>query len=142
MIPRHQDWPARLGDALAAAANAPFEFGKHDCCLAVCDVVLAFTGIDLAEDFRGYKGKAGAAAVLRKNGGIIGIAEAIAARHGIPEVPPGLAQRGDVVIVKDDHGRETLAIVDLTGREVVAAARAGGWAARPVKRIERAWRIG
>ena len=142
MIRRFEDWPARLGDALAAAADRPFEFGKHDCCLAVADVVLAITGTDLAADFRGYEGKRAALAILKKHGGVIGIAEAMAARLGIAEVPPGLAQRGDVVIVKDEQGRDTLAIIDPTGRSALAAARAGGWGTRPVGCIARAWRIG
>ncbi len=142
MIRRYEDWPARLGDALAAAADRPSEFGHHDCCLAVADVVLAITGTDLAADFRGYEGEAAALAVLRDHGGVIGIAEAMAARHGIPEVPPGLAQRGDVVIVKDGQGRDTLGIVDLTGARALAVSDTGGWASRSVACIERAWRIG
>ncbi|MCH8196464.1 MAG: hypothetical protein IH904_00135 [Proteobacteria bacterium] len=141
MIRRFEDWPARLGDALAAAAGTPFEFGKHDCCLAVCDVILAITGTDLAADYRGYEGEAEALAVLRKHRGVVGIMEATAARHAIPEVPPGLAQRGDMVII-DKDGDKALAIVDMTGSRVAAAARAGGWAPRPVSCIERAWRIG
>ena len=142
MIRRFEDWPARLGDALAAASRRRFEYGKHDCCLAAVDVVLAITGTDLAADFRGYKGAAAAAKVLRKHGGVAGIAEAIAKRHLIPEVHPGLAQRGDVVIV-EAAGRPALGIVDPTGREVVVAhRRRRGWATRPVGCVERAWRIG
>ena len=141
MIRRFEDWPARLGDALAAAGDRPFEYGKHDCCLAVCDVVLAFTGADLAADFRGYKGAAAARRILKRHGGVVGIATAIAKRHRIPEVHPGLAQRGDVVIV-DKDGDKALGIVDPTGSRVVAAARAGGWVTRPVAGIKRAWRIG
>jgi len=144
MIHRFEDWSARLGDALAAAADAdmPFEYGKHDCFLVVCDAVLAITGIDLAADFRGYVGDAGVQRLLADNGGVAGIAEAMTAKHGIPEIPPGLAQRGDLVIILDDKGRETFAIVDLTGAKVCALTYAGGWATRPVACIERAWRIG
>ena len=141
MIRRFEDWPARLGEALAAAAGRPFEFGRHDCCLAVGDVILEITGTDLAAGFRGYEGERQAAKVLEKHGGVTGIATAIAKRHRIPEVHPGLAQRGDVVIV-DKDGDEALGIVDPTGRQVMAAARAGGWATRPAACIERAWRIG
>ncbi|WP_299393302.1 hypothetical protein [Pelagibius sp.] len=138
---RLPDWQSRLADAIRAASERPFSYGGHDCCLAVCDCVLAETGIDLADDIRGYCGKSEAVAVLKRYGGVAGLCETKAKIHRLAEVPPLQAQRGDVVITLE-RGRDTLGIVDLGGRVTLSAAAPKGWGERPLREASRAWRIG
>ena len=45
--------PEILNQHIDAARGKPFKRGSHDCCMWAADVVVALTGIDYAEDFRG-----------------------------------------------------------------------------------------
>ena len=64
---RLEDWPERLAEAIEAANERPFSWGRHDCCLFACDAVMAMTGVDPAKPFRGkYKTKRGAFGVLKR----------------------------------------------------------------------------
>lgn len=80
--------------------NAPFEWGKNDCCLFVADAVLAITGVDYAKSLRGYRTRLGAARRLVKAGGLCSIVSSI-----LEPQAPLLAKRGDVVMfhAKDGH---------------------------------------
>lgn len=106
MLTRFPNWPERL-DAVLRDNNRPFQWGVNDCALRACDVVLAITGTDVAAEFRGrYTTRVGATRVMRRlyGGNLERVAEKIAAAHGMPEIPPALARRGDVVLVDTDHG--------------------------------------
>lgn len=49
----------------------PFQWGRGDCILSVCDHVAAVTGIDPAAPWRGsYSDEAGAEAICREFGGV------------------------------------------------------------------------
>lgn len=50
---RKNGWRSRLGAVISAAGARHFEVGVHDCALFTADCVLAMTGIDLAEPWRG-----------------------------------------------------------------------------------------
>lgn len=94
---RRHDWVEQLHAALDEAAVRPFEWGVHDCCLFVADVVLAMTGEDLGAPFRGrYASARGAARALRAFGQGT-IIRTMNAALGAP-IAPALAQRGDVVL--------------------------------------------
>ncbi len=136
---RFQDWPIRLEKAVIDHAQLKFKYGQHDCCLSVCDCVLAMTGEDLAEDFRGYKTKKQAFDLLKKRAGIKGIIEEMAKKHNIEEIQTSFGQRGDVVLINYNN-RDSLGIIDLSGRFVLVASIVG-WCALPVKEAIRAWRI-
>lgn len=99
MMPeRYQDWPSRLMRAIEDHRHKPFSWGEADCCLFVCDCILAMTGHDPAAPFRGrYRTALGAhRALLRYCGGGLGD---IAAACGYAEVPVAMAQRGDAVLL-------------------------------------------
>jgi hypothetical protein len=103
---RFQDWPERLNRMVADSHHKPFAWGEHDCCLFAANTVLELTGEDYAKDLRGtYKSKRGAAKVLIEHGGMRGIATAALGK----EVPPLMAQRGDIVLVQTEQG-DTLAV--------------------------------
>ena len=102
---RHPDWPARLHALLAQRAVFPFAWGQHDCCLFVCDAIQAMTGHDPAAGLRTYRTERGALRVLKRHGGVAGVADA---RLG-PRVPVLAAQVGDAGLVTLDE-RDSLAL--------------------------------
>lgn len=103
-------WEHRLADLVAAAQQKSFQYGTFDCCLWVCDAVVALTGTDPGATFRGlYSNEEEAAAIIAVYGGLDKLAEEIAADRGFLPTPPSLAQRGDVVLAKL-AGRDTLGV--------------------------------
>ncbi len=101
---RFEDWPRRLDAAIEAARARHFSWSEgHDCCLFAADVVLALTGRDFAESFRGrYSTRAEAVALLGARGGL----EAVVTSYlGQPLPTALLARRGDVVMVETPEGR-------------------------------------
>lgn len=142
MMKRFGDWPALLDAFVASRLKLPFAWGWNDCCLFACDAVLAMTGEDLAESFRGkYFNARDAKRMLQQAGAeTVGeLADRIAADFGLRCVPPQFAQRGDVVLLHRELG-ESLGIVSLDGVDIWAPADEG------LARIafgagQRAWRI-
>lgn len=131
--PRLRDWQSRLAALLAASEARPFEWGQHDCGLFVADAVQAITGHDPGADLRGrYRCAAGAARLLKPLGGVPGLARS---RFG-DEIPPALAQPGDVGLMLDE-GRPTL-LLCLGG--CWAGPGEQGLARVPAARVAQAWR--
>lgn len=136
---RREDWPARLNALIEASLRRPFAWGAHDCCLFAAAAVQAMTGVDPAEDLRGtYKTPAGAARALKRYGGVEGAAATFAGAHGFAEIPPLLAQRGDVVLLATPNG-PALGVIDLRGH--IAATGPEGLIFQPPTAALRAWRI-
>lgn len=129
---RFPDWQSRLQAAIAARQHRPFEWGRHDCCLFVCDCIEAMTGRDPAADVRGYSTDREAARLVRELGGM----RSIGGQRFGAEIAPGLAQVGDVGLVEYD-GRESLA---LCGGSHWVAAGAVGLAVLPMSAAIAAWR--
>jgi hypothetical protein len=133
---RFGNWPSRLFDFVAERWEAPFVWGENDCVLFAADAVLAITGGDLAAQHRGtYDSALGAARLLKELGGI----ESLPVAAGLEEVPPLMAQRGDVVLVDQEERGPTLAVV--VG-EFVAGPGPNGVAYLPASSAVRAWRVG
>ena len=137
-IKRLPDWPELLAGKINVARQQPFVWGENDCCLFAADCVEIMTGIDLAGDYRSYKTKAEALCLLKKYGGVAGIAEAIAKQHGIPEVSALHAQRGDVCLFNIGNG-DTLGVI--AGEHIFAPGQ-DGLLGFPILQAKRAWRIG
>jgi len=132
---RLRDWPERLAALFAASAARPFEWGRFDCCLFAADAVQAVTGHDPAADLRGrYRSKLGAARVLGRFGGVAGVA---AARAGL-EVPPAMAQPGDVGLSHHQPGQPALAVWGGSAWHAVGAG--AGLVVVPASAVVRAWR--
>jgi hypothetical protein len=116
-----------------------FSWGKHDCCLAACDVVLAMTGTDPGEYVRGrYSTPWQAAKLFRPFGGLEKFVGVLARLHEMPEVGPRYARRGDAALVPAEHGWGLGVVL---GREVAVAASRGRARRLPAKLIRRAWRV-
>lgn len=138
---RREGWERALLEALESAAARPFAWGEHDCSLFAADIVLAMTGVDAAAQLRGgYRSAAGAARVLKRfaGGGLMEAVERITRELGMPEIPPPLAQRGDVVLL-ENAGRTILGVIDTHG--LIAALGEDGALQLPLACARRAWRL-
>jgi hypothetical protein len=134
------NWPALLPAHTLPTNGKTFQWGRWDCALAVCDAIRSLTGVDPGAPYRGkYSTEAEAREIT---GGDLGkFAAALAAEHGMQEVSPRLARRGDVVFVANNTPDGALGIVDLSGT-AVACVGPQGYVRVPMRRWKRAWRVG
>lgn len=144
-LTRTPHWATReLHDHLLDRANAPHEYGVNDCCLFAADGIHAMTGVDIAEDFRGYSTEQGALKAIAKVAGgstVEHAAEYCAKKYGLEQlVHPLMAQRGDLVLIEEADGFK-MGLVHLGG---ACAVVPGETELRrvPLTSIKRAWRIG
>ena len=99
----------------------PFAWGSHDCVMGAADAILAMTGEDPAEAWRGtYATRVGAGRVLVEHGGL---EQMVSKVLGSPLLGPRLAARGDIVLV--DSGEEGPALAVVLGASAVAPAPNG-----------------
>lgn len=139
---RKHSWVEDLHGSLGEWAATPFEWGEHDCALAVCNHIHAMTGVDVAAEIRGkYSSEAGAEAMLHSLGGasLEAVVEQLAAKHGFLEVNVKMAHRGDVLLYDTPQG-QALAIVGLNGRHAHIATPKGAHRLRSLN-ARRAWHI-
>lgn len=80
-------------------ANKPFEWGEHDCCTFAAN----WAKPDALKKYN-YSTKIGAGRMLKKHGGVEGIAST-----WLQEKPVAFAQRGDIVSI-EIHGNIVLGI--------------------------------
>src|SRR5262245_5537021 len=67
MLKRTKHWATReLNDHMIERGGRPHEYGKNDCAIFAADGIKAMTGVDIAEDFRGYAGPMGAQRAIAK----------------------------------------------------------------------------
>ena len=133
---RIEGWETRLNDVIEAALYRPFRWGENDCCLFAAECVKAVTGADVGSPYRGlYDSAQGAACLLDELGGLEGAVRFA----GFPEIPPAMAQRGDLAIAPND-GREVLGIVDMTARQIAVPGE-NGLMFLPVSVASKAWRV-
>jgi hypothetical protein len=146
---RSKGWAERLfGEFVPACRVKPFAWGEFDCCLFACDVINLLVGVDPAAEIRGtYHDLRGALTVIAGYGGFERLVDTVTQRHGFQEIAVGLAQRGDLVLVKDEAietcmgaGHPTLGIIASDGRALIP--NEVGLLAVPRKSAVKAWRIG
>lgn len=150
-LKRTKHWLTRELDAfLRDHAHDTFAWGKNDCCLFAADALEAFTGVDIADDFRGrYDDEVSAFALIKTVTGGETVADAAAhcaAKHSLTEWAnkdgkplPLMARRGDLCIV-DNAGRMIAGIVDLSGAFVACMGEAG-IIRLSIRRVVRAWHV-
>lgn len=147
---RFENWPNLLNDFIASREAAPFKWGTNDCCMFVCDEILAITGIDPASpDYRGhYDSALGAARLFNRSGGVEQIADAICKAQGFGECPVFFAQRGDPMLIDvladgtptDPEKADSCALGVCLGAKAAFVSPAG-LVYHDVKKCRRAWRI-
>lgn len=141
MIERYPDWPERLKAAIEDARDLPFAWGTNDCVMFACNVMLEITGVDFAHEFRGsYDDRRGAMRALQKCAGLglEALADHLAAKHDIAEVPVAFAQRGDVMLLDTPTGP---ALGICIGGEVAAPQENASLAFVPAADARRAWAL-
>ena len=140
---RLDDWEARLDRLLVEGWGRPFELGQWDCCLFVADAIMSTTGEDLAADLRRqYSSLDEARWLLRARFGSASIERSVVrlfSRAGFRSCAPGLAQRGDPVVVRHE-GNFQIGVIALNG-SVVVNSEAKGLVHIPRSLVTRAWHI-
>ena len=112
VFPRRQDWPERLAELIEARREAEFAWGTHDCGMFAADAVVAITGADPLQEWRGaYDTEEGADAIIAGFGGYEAFMVSAFRAFGAPECPACLLQRGDVGLVR--YGNNLSAAVSL-----------------------------
>lgn len=94
---RLDDWPDRLMAAIAAAGERPFQWGGNDCLRFALGCASAITGRDELDGVPVYNDEKSARRALKRLG-FASLSEALASRFA--ELPPALARRGDLGIVR------------------------------------------
>ena len=103
---RKHTWQIDFERFVAERLALPFAWGVNDCCTFAAHGVLALTGVDVAlPELRSHTSELQAARLLKKHGGVAGIATAAL---GEP-VPVLSANVGDVVLIDTGTG-DTLAL--------------------------------
>ena len=142
-LQRLPDWPERLDAAINEAAGQPFAWGQHDCALAAATAVQAITGVDPMADIRGaYRDALSAmrmAERLSGGGGFEAALRAVCDRLGLQQIPPTLAQRGDIGLVTGADGRPVTAV---WGGSAWLAPGADGMESLSARQATAAWHIG
>jgi hypothetical protein len=145
MLQRTEHWATRELDAfLSKRMKEPFAWGTNDCCLFPADAIKSFTGVDLADDFRGkYDDQISAMKLVKEvtGGSTVGDAAAYCAnKHGLAELQyPRMAQRGDLVTLMN-AGTEIAGIVGLRGAFILAVGE-NGLVQFSIEQVKRAWRV-
>lgn len=110
-----------LADFLAQAARTPFAWGGKDCCLWPADWLVACGHPDPAADLRGrYRTALGAARILNKHGGVLGVYASRATTVGLRAVTTPIAGDIGVVMARDADGRAKPTGAICTGRRWAA----------------------
>ncbi|MFN3303037.1 MAG: DUF6950 family protein [Roseateles sp.] len=131
---RVPDWPRRLSALMLARQDVPFAWGLNDCASFAADAAQALRGVDVLAELRGERRTALAARRQIEAGG--GIPAALA-RAGLAEVPPALAQRGDLLWLAqgEDH------VLAVCWGELAAAPGPQGLGFASMDGAVRAWRV-
>lgn len=144
-LARAEHWATReLNGFLLKRAAHPFVWGTHDCCTFPADAIQAFTGVDIASDFRGkYTDEASAMALIKSVTGGSTVADAAAwcaQKHAMAEYAhPLMAKRGDLVVMQNG-GTLIAGIVHLNGRHLVTMGP-DGLVRLPITTVKRAWAV-
>lgn len=149
-LTRTTHWATReFHQFLLTHAHTPFAWGTNDCCLFPANAIQAFTGVDLASDFRGkYTDEASAMAQIHSVTGGTTVEDAAAwcaAKHGLVEwvhggsPAPLFAQRGDLVVL-EDSGRLIAGVMHLRGTKAVTVGESG-LKLLPLSSLRRAWKV-
>ena len=129
------NWQSRLAALVETRQATPFAWGSNDCCLWAADCADACTGVDLVGELRGrYADERAGRRLLKRLGGLAVLASS---RLGA-EVPPLMAQVGDVGLVADEVAGELLAV--WLGAHWAAPGATGLRHIAPAA-VTRAWRL-
>ncbi|QTL01906.1 hypothetical protein J5J86_13935 [Aquabacter sp. L1I39] len=133
---RVRDWPLHLDEVIERYQADVFAWGARDCFTLPMDASAALIGVDRWAVERTYSTKIGAARKLKRLG-FADVADAFAAKF--EEIPPALAQRGDIGSVADANGAACGVVV--LGTLVAGMSPVAGLTFLPRARLVRAFRV-
>jgi hypothetical protein len=134
---RVKGWEQRLVRCTIAKMREPWKWGTHDCAIFAADCILAVTGEDLAEDFRGQYDTEAEAWRFLASLGYEDLAQLASSR--LPEIKPRDATRGDITIAKGQYG-DFLGVCD--GLTLIGPVAPRGIRHSEMSLAYRAWRVG
>jgi hypothetical protein len=139
VITRKPGWEKLMAAAVEERRKKPFDWTR-DCAMTAADILLAYTGVDFAAEFRGaYSSALGSRRMTAGFlGGLDGLVEEVCRKHGLPEVSVSHAMRGDVAYFEVDPQFPCVGIIN--GAEAIVPGEAGlrGLKTKTAKRI---WRV-
>ncbi len=133
---RHEDWQARFWKAIDAASARQFEWGTHDCVLfaaSVADAISDREYLRLARDAFAWN-DARSAIALTKDDGLQFLVETVLG-NAVRAVD---ISQGDIALIVDDEGKQSLAIHD--GCSIVGID-AIGLKKIPFRYVKAGWKI-
>lgn len=123
---------ARVMATCMDVMDRPWQWGAADCCTAACDVFLRLYGVDPMLPLRGrYSTRMGALRIIGRMGGMMAMADDLAARAGLVESD---GSEGDIGVICFDG---QLALGICTGAIWQGKSERG---MAPVRQFARAWR--
>ena len=137
------DWEQRLHAFIDGRKTSPFAWGSNDCCLWAADAVLAMTGIDIADKFRGkYDSEASCMAMLKSLGysDIETMIRKELTSWQLTPVQPTFAHRGDLVMSMQAN-QPALCVVGLDGKHSLGVGERGLMKINTYHDCVQAWRI-
>lgn len=102
MIERIPNWESALSDYIESKRDEPFVYGVNDCCMFAAGAMIAITGIDPIPEFRDQYNSLASSVRAIKELGAGDLEKTIDGK--LPEIPVGLAQRGDVAFYDGSLG--------------------------------------
>ena len=142
---RFPDWPRRLHLLIQSSHGITFDWGRYNCGLFLARWIREATGADVGAPYMGVATDEASAdaiflAAFSGASALGNFAASIAAAHGMAEVAPNFAQRGDALWLDNDSTYGALGMVGLDPRFAFCMGPAG------VKRVHmqrwrRAWKV-
>lgn len=134
-LKRFEDWPERLFEYLSR--DHRFDWEKNNCAFFASDAVLAMTGVDLSEKYRGPKTQEGIYEKM-ESFGFSSLSEAVTAELGESLSSMKMAKRGDFVLCNFPNG-EALGVC--IGSKAAFLFEGKGLVFIPSKMWTKFWRV-
>jgi hypothetical protein len=140
LMKKKQNWKSILNSSILERSNRLFEYGRHDCCMAIFEIIEEMTGKKICHLLGEYSTEEEAEAIFKKLGGAFGMIKVIDSSIDLKKIPINFATGGDICVVKSDPTK-ILGIVALNGRDVFSSKEPKGWGVTPLNEAVAAYRI-
>jgi len=141
---RFKDWEIRLHKKFLEWSEVDFQWGEKDCCIFAGDCIEAITSKNPMTDFikkysnNPYTNKREAILLIKNSFSDLGscIEQVLGKPRDI-----NFAQRGDLVLLKNNNSWRICGIVDLTGAKITALSLKDGLVKLPMSDGYLSWKI-
>ncbi len=132
-IERIENWDVALNEYIASMRDEPFGYGTNDCCVFTAGGVLAITGTDYMEEFRGHYGDEDSSNIALASIGSGNLFKTLTRKFG-KSLKGVYGRKGDIAFYDGCCGI-------VLGR-VAIFIRSEGYGVVPISQVERIFRIG